>query len=92
MGGGAKFDRPYFNSFYFREPGGMLFGIATDQPGFTVDEPVERLGKKLLLPPEFEDRRFAIQQHLPPLNVHRGGSSWFFSKDLPADRLKQDNR
>lgn len=66
----AEHDRHYFNSFYFREPGGMLFSVATDQPGLAVDEPMEGLGKKLLLPPQFEGRRLATQQHLPQLNVY----------------------
>src|SRR5829696_6660205 len=44
-------DRKYFHSIYFREPGGILFEIATDPPGFAVDEPADRLGLKLQLPP-----------------------------------------
>ena len=44
-------DRYYFRSIYFREPGGVLFEIATLGPGFTVDEPLEKLGEHLLLPP-----------------------------------------
>ena len=60
-------DRHYFRSVYFREPGGVLFEIATDQPGFTVDEPLETLGQALKLPPPLESRRAEIEAKLPPL-------------------------
>ncbi|MGC8551408.1 MAG: VOC family protein [Phycisphaerae bacterium] len=60
-------ERVYFRSIYYREPGGVLFEIATDGPGFTVDESVERLGKQLMLPPWLEDQREAIAASLPPL-------------------------
>lgn len=60
-------DRQYFHSIYFREPGGVLFEIATDLPGFTVDEPAERLGTRLRLPPHLEPMRREIEQRLPPL-------------------------
>jgi catechol 2,3-dioxygenase-like lactoylglutathione lyase family enzyme len=60
-------DRRYFHSIYFREPGGVLFEIATDLPGFTVDEPVEILGTKLALPEWLEPNRSLIEKHLPPL-------------------------
>jgi len=60
-------DRRYFRSVYFREPGGVLFEIATDEPGFAVDEPAERLGAALKLPPFLEPRRAAIEASLPPL-------------------------
>ncbi len=59
--------RHYFRSVYFREPNGILFEIATDDPGFTVDEPKEKLGKQLLLPPWHEQRRKQIEAVLPPL-------------------------
>jgi glyoxalase family protein len=59
--------RHYFRSVYFREPNGILFEIATDDPGFTVDEPKEKLGKDLLLPPWYERHRAQIQAALPPL-------------------------
>jgi len=62
-------DRHYFRSIYFREPGGVLFEIATDLPGFTIDEPVERLGGGLALPPWLEPRREAIARQLPPVSV-----------------------
>jgi glyoxalase family protein len=60
-------DRHYFRSLYFREPNGILFELATDGPGFDVDEPMETLGEKLALPPFLEDRRAAIEQGLKPL-------------------------
>ena len=59
-------DRQYFHSIYFREPGGVLFEIATDPPGFTIDEPVEHLGSQLKLPPWLEPARSEIEQALPP--------------------------
>ena len=60
-------DRTYFRSVYFREPGGVLFEIATDIPGFGVDEPVESLGKELKLPGFLEPRRKDIEKVLQPL-------------------------
>jgi glyoxalase family protein len=62
-------DRNYFRSIYFREPGGVLFEIATDQPGFTVDEPAASLGRDLKLPRFLEARRKDIERVLPPLEV-----------------------
>lgn len=60
-------DRAYFKSIYYREPGGVLFEIATDQPGFAIDEPVETLGSKLSLPPRLEPHRAEIEAALPKL-------------------------
>jgi glyoxalase family protein len=60
-------DRNYFRSVYFREPGGILFEIATDQPGFAVDEPLESLGQALKLPPFLEKHRREIEAALPPI-------------------------
>lgn len=60
-------ERMYFRSVYFREPGGILFEIATDGPGFTLDEPKESLGQSLRLPPWYEARREEIVKSLPPL-------------------------
>jgi glyoxalase family protein len=60
-------DRKYFRSIYFREPGGVLFEIATDMPGFAVDEPVETLGRDLELPNFLEPRRKEIEGMLPVL-------------------------
>jgi glyoxalase family protein len=62
-------ERYYFKSIYFREPGGILFEIATDGPGFTVDEPVESLGSTLSLPPWFDVRRDDLDETLPPIVV-----------------------
>ena len=60
-------DRYYFRSLYFREPSGILFEIATDGPGFAVDEPIETLGEGLSLPPFLEPRRREIEAGLKPL-------------------------
>jgi glyoxalase family protein len=62
-------DRQYFKSIYFREPGGVLFEIATDDPGFAIDEPLLELGKQLKLPPWLEPSREQIKNHLPALKV-----------------------
>ena len=62
-------DRKYFHSIYFREPGGVLFEIATDPPGFTVDEPLEHLGSKLALPAQFEPMREHILSRLPVVHL-----------------------
>lgn len=62
-----QIDRNYFNSLYFREPGGVLFEIATDQPGFAVDEPVATLGTALKLPAQYEANREEIEKHLPKI-------------------------
>jgi glyoxalase family protein len=60
-------DRHYFHSLYFREPGGILYELATEEPGFTVDGPVEELGTRLILPPFLEGRREQIEARLTPL-------------------------
>jgi glyoxalase family protein len=62
-------DRQYFRSIYFREPGGVLLEIATDPPGFTADEPLLELGRKLKLPPWLEPSREAIAANLQPLKL-----------------------
>lgn len=62
-------DRWYFKSIYYREPGGVLFEIATDGPGFTVDETVDKLGTTLSLPPWFQVRREQLDHILPPIVV-----------------------
>ena len=64
-------DRMYFHSIYFREPGGVLFELATDNPGFAVDEPVAQLGSRLCLPPWLESVRDRIEQALPSLEDRR---------------------
>ena len=62
-------DREYFHSIYFREPGGVLFEIATLPPGFTVDEPLAHLGEALKLPPWQEKNRRTIEKTLPPIQI-----------------------
>ncbi len=68
-------DRQYFHSIYFREPGGVLFEIATNAPGFTLDEDVGELGTALKLPPWYEARRAQIEKRLPPIVRPRDPSS-----------------
>lgn len=63
-----KIDRDYFFSVYFREPGGVLFELASDNPGFTRDEPVDQLGTSLRLPQQYESSREKIEKVLPALN------------------------
>jgi len=60
-------DRNYFHSIYFREPGGVLFEIATDGPGFLIDEPADALGTSLRLPPWLEPIRESVVRRLPEL-------------------------
>jgi glyoxalase family protein len=60
-------DRQYFHSIYFREPSGVLFEVATDAPGFAIDEPLQSLGQSLRLPPWLEPHRTTIENALPPL-------------------------
>ncbi len=62
-------DRQYFQSVYFREPGGVLFEIATDPPGMTLDESPAELGSRLRLPPWYESKREQIERSLPPLRL-----------------------
>lgn len=62
-------DRHYFHSIYYREPGGVLFEIATNNPGFTIDEPAERLGETLMLPAWYEAQRPEIEKALPALDL-----------------------
>jgi glyoxalase family protein len=66
-------DRHYFRSIYFREPGGVLFELATEEPGFTVDGPVEELGTRIILPPWLESRRAEVEARLTPLPDPRAG-------------------
>jgi glyoxalase family protein len=62
-------DRTYFHSIYFREPGGVLFEMATDNPGFLIDEPIETLGEGLRIPSWYEPMRKAIEARLTPLKL-----------------------
>ena len=64
-------DRTYFHSIYFREPGGVLFELATDPPGFAFDESIETLGEELRIPAWLEPRRSGIEQRLTPLELHK---------------------
>jgi glyoxalase family protein len=65
-------DRTYFHSIYFREPGGVLFEMATDPPGFALDEPIESLGEELRIPEWLEPRRAMIERRLLPITLHKG--------------------
>jgi predicted esterase/catechol 2,3-dioxygenase-like lactoylglutathione lyase family enzyme len=86
-------DRNYFRSVYFREPGGVLYELATTQPGFAIDEPVERLGERLMLPPQFESHRAEIEAVLPPIHLPApANASDFFThmtgpEDVSGDAL-----
>lgn len=62
-------DRQYFHSIYYREPGGILFEIATDPPGFAIDEAADHLGERLMLPPHVEPYRASLERALPPLTL-----------------------
>jgi glyoxalase family protein len=64
-----QIDRNYFYSIYFRSPGGVLFEVATEEPGFTVDEPLAELGRSLKLPPQHEHLRATLEKSLPPLRT-----------------------
>ena len=66
-------DRTYFHSIYYREPGGVLFEIATDNPGFTADQLPEELGRKLMLPPWLEKNRTEIERIVPPVRLPATG-------------------
>ncbi len=66
-----EIDRFYFRSVYFREPSGVLFELATTGPGFTVDEPLEHLGEKLSLPPDYEHLRAEVEPNLRPVRNPR---------------------
>ena len=65
----AVIDRNYFHSVYFREPGHVLFELATVQPGFAIDEPVEQLGERLMLPSQYEPQRAEIESVLPRIHL-----------------------
>lgn len=62
-----QLDRKYFQSVYFREPGGVLLELATDGPGFAVDEPLAALGTQLMLPLQYDSQRVEIEGHLSPI-------------------------
>ena len=71
VGNSGLIDRHYFHSLYFREPGGVLYELATAEPGFTVDAPVEEFGRQIILPPFLEDQRAEIEATLTPLDDPR---------------------
>jgi glyoxalase family protein len=68
-------DRQYFHSIYFREPNGILFEIATDGPGFLIDEPADALGEALKLPPIYESKRNEIERVLPIIHLRHSAAS-----------------
>ena len=68
-------DRTYFHSVYFREPGGILFEIATDPPGFTIDQKIEDLGRKLMLPTWLEPLRESLEKVLPKIELSKNKDS-----------------
>jgi glyoxalase family protein len=68
-------DRTYFHSIYFREPGGVLFEMATDDPGFLIDEPIESLGEALLIPACYEPMRREIEARLISVELHKSGQA-----------------
>jgi glyoxalase family protein len=68
-------DRNYFHSIYFREPSGILFEIATDGPGFSVDEAAETLGEALKLPAQYEKARTQLEAILPPIHLPQRASA-----------------
>jgi glyoxalase family protein len=80
-------DRNYFHSVYFREPGGVLFELATDPPGFSIDETIEHLGQQLKLPPQYEPHRAEIESILPPIHlpVTPAAASLFATTTGPED-------
>jgi predicted esterase/catechol 2,3-dioxygenase-like lactoylglutathione lyase family enzyme len=80
-------DRMYFRSVYFREPGGVLYELATADPGFAIDEPVEHLGEHLMLPPQYEAQRAEIEAILPRihLSVPSAATSIFTESNGPED-------
>jgi glyoxalase family protein len=68
-------DRTYFHSIYFREPGGVLFELATDPPGFLLDEPIETLGEALRLPDWLESSRAVVEASLAPITLSQGSQT-----------------
>ena len=67
-------DRQYFHSIYFREPNGILFEVATDEPGFLIDEAADELGESLKLPPIYESARAEIERVLPKIHRHHAAA------------------
>ena len=71
LGVSPVMERDYFRSIYFREPGGVLFELATDIPGFAVDEPLESLGEELRVPKWLSANLVPLTQHLPAVTLHK---------------------
>lgn len=69
LGASPRMDRNYFRSVYFREPGGVLFELATDGPGMLIDEPFDTLGQSLRLPPQYEAMRAELERVLPAIRT-----------------------
>jgi len=80
-------DRDYFTSIYFREPGGVLFEIATDTPGFDIDEPLLELGRSLKLPPWLEPSREAIENAVVPLRLPAENNPGIADAPAPVSAL-----
>jgi len=78
-------DRKYFKSVYFREPGGVLFEIATDAPGFAIDESADRLGEALMLPDQYESHRAEIEAVLPRIHLPAPGTPPLFETPGPEE-------
>jgi predicted esterase/catechol 2,3-dioxygenase-like lactoylglutathione lyase family enzyme len=80
-------DRNYFHSVYFREPGGVLYELATNPPGFAIDEPLDKLGELLKLPAQYEPHRAELEAVLPPIHlpVRASSEAWFESQGGPED-------
>jgi predicted esterase/catechol 2,3-dioxygenase-like lactoylglutathione lyase family enzyme len=80
-------DRNYFHSVYFREPGGILYELATNPPGFAIDEPIERLGERLMLPPQYEPHRAEIEAVLPRIHlpISASAASMLAESDGPEE-------
>ena len=80
-------DRNYFHSVYFREPGGVLYELATNPPGFAIDEPLDKLGEQLKLPAQYEPHRAELEAVLPPIHlpVRASSAEWFASQSGPED-------
>lgn len=76
-------DRFYFRAMYFREPGGVLYEISSDEPGFATDEPLESLGETLALPPFFEDQRAEIESMIRPLDTRKTVTTAEYGQPIP---------
>jgi predicted esterase/catechol 2,3-dioxygenase-like lactoylglutathione lyase family enzyme len=84
-------DRNYFHSVYFREPAGILYELATDPPGFAVDEPVEKLGERLMLPEQYEPHRSRIEAVLPTIHLPVGNAETrFFAETTGPEDVSGD--